>query len=407
MIQIVTHNKFEVSEDVRINTFKSFDSLSDYDVNVIDLRGTTVWRNTSNNKDFRSEESINIMDDIIALSKQIKNTNSEVLVILPQELLYTWTYGAETKGKSLRNMISVVKTIICNLVGIEKDSYDLLNGKTSTTLGNHIYSCDYTFNVSSIFNKLTYSKSGTSATTIKHFNRNLYLTTLDFESTDKVKHFLTEVNLIDKRTESRPIWMEEILMFDDDVQHHTILNCRSEIEQKQNQILEAEKILFQNDRYKSILFTQSDSLVEIVFEILEIILGCKLKEFVDIKKEDFSFKINDEYFIGEIKGVNSNVQGRHLSQLENHYRGFLDDNGTVQGTNVHALLIINHQKDKPLSERVQIHENQIKLAKRNGSLIIETHQLLKMLERFKSGELSRDDCLKLLRKKDSGVLTIH
>ena len=42
------------------------------------------------------------------------------------------------------------------------------------------------------------------------------------------------------------------------------------------------------------------------------------------KKEDFLIKLPSCTFIGEIKGVTSNVKYEHISQIELHYRGYLD-----------------------------------------------------------------------------------
>ena len=66
---------------------------------------------------------------------------------------------------------------------------------------------------------------------------------------------------------------------------------------------------------KSVLYTNGDELVQVVFEILEELLGCDLSQFVDLKKEDFLFTIEDTTFIGEIKGVNSNVKNPNITQL--------------------------------------------------------------------------------------------
>ena len=71
--------------------------------------------------------------------------------------------------------------------------------------------------------------------------------------------------------------------------------------------------------------------------------------------------------------------------------------------NVHQVLIINPLRSKPLSEREPVYEHQIKLATRNGSLIIETKTLLRLFETFLQGKLSVEDCEKLFISK-TGLL---
>ena len=132
---------------------------------------------------------------------------------------------------------------------------------------------------------------------------------------------------------------------------------------------------------------------------LEQMLGCDLSGFVDVKKEDFQFELGEYVFIGEIKGVNHNVKNENISQLDVHYQSYLDEHQEVDEKNIFALLIMNHQKNKDLKEREPIHENQIKLARRNGSLIIETITLLQMFERYLAEKMTRQQCVDILTKQ--------
>ena len=43
------------------------------------------------------------------------------------------------------------------------------------------------------------------------------------------------------------------------------------------------------------------------------------------KKEDFNFEIDDKVFIGEIKGVTSNVKNANVSQLDTHVQNYIDE----------------------------------------------------------------------------------
>lgn len=70
-----------------------------------------------------------------------------------------------------------------------------------------------------------------------------------------------------------------------------------------------------------------------------------------------------------------------------------------EAENVHALLIMNYQKNKPIADREPVHEKQVALAVRNGSLIIDTYMLLKLFEKFKRNEISSEDCRNILKSK--------
>ena len=126
-------------------------------------------------------------------------------------------------------------------------------------------------------------------------------------------------------------------------------------------------------------------------------LGCDFSNFKDVKREDFLTTVGEYTFIGEIKGVNHNVKSENVAQLDRHYQSYLDDTPDADTDKVCALLIMNHQKNKPIQDREPVHEQQIALAKRNGSLIIDTYTLLKLFEKYLSQEKSREECIDVLQ----------
>lgn len=56
-----------------------------------------------------------------------------------------------------------------------------------------------------------------------------------------------------------------------------------------------------------------------------------------------------------------------------------------------VLLIINPNRSRPIKEREQIHQNQLNLAIRTGSLIIQTYDLLKIFEAFKQNKINSEE----------------
>ncbi|MCW6653701.1 hypothetical protein NHG24_08055, partial [Aerococcaceae bacterium NML210727] len=233
----------------------------------------------------------------------------------------------------------------------------------------------------------------------------LFVTSLQIEEIGDFYELLNVMG-ISKKIENKPQWMEGIQMFDDVEQIKKIESSQNVIEKMNTEINQSKIILSDNDRLKSILFTQSDSLVEVVFEILEEMLGCDLSKFEDKRNEDFLFDLGGKHFIGEIKGVTSNVRSEHVSQLDVHLNSFKDDHQNIEESDIYSILIINHQRNKPLSDRQPVCDAQIKLSKRNGSLIVETITLLKLLEKYRNKEYSRDKVIELLTNKKVGILEL-
>lgn len=248
---------------------------------------------------------------------------------------------------------------------------------------------------------LTKSEKSNKETTIKVDN--LILSTLDFSDFEEIISFLRYIGLLKEKTKS-PEWMEEVKMFDDNSQLNIIKENNDMIKTAHENISKAMEVIDKNNRYKSILYTTGDELVEVVFEILQEMLGCDLSEFTDKKKEDFKFTLGDKVFIGEIKGVTPNVKKANVSQLDVHVQEYMDENDE-QAENIIALLIINHQRGKAISERERVHEEVIKLAERNGSLIVDTMVLLKLFEQYTLKEKSREECIELL-ENNTGLLEI-
>ena len=90
--------------------------------------------------------------------------------------------------------------------------------------------------------------------------------------------------------------------------------------------------------------------------------------------------------------------------MDNHVQNYLDEHDIDSGR-IKSLLIINHQRNKALNNREKVNDKTIALAKRNGSLIIETITLLKMFEKYLCEELSKEECLQLV-SSNTGLLNI-
>ena len=397
MIQILTYsgnNEEFTGNNVIINSIHDARSLDDFEINVIDLKDQQLWKSR-----FDTQITINTIEDLKSLSLMIQHSDkSKIIILFPQNSIYQYDYWRETyrEEKELKNMTSELMGIISTLVKWVNVIPLIYENTVSDVCGEKMEAAFY-FNVDD--DVLIKSSSGKN---VACGQENILLTTLDISAYKDLVAFLKKVGLIQKRTDV-PEWMEGITMFDDTQQIDLIRDNRIKIQEAESNIASAKEVLDKNNRYKSILYTTGDELVDVVLEILGEMLGYDFSDFVDKKKEDFLANIGNDVFIGEIKGVNHNVKSENVSQLDVHYQSYIEEHD-IPEEQVHALLIMNHQKKKPLSEREPIHEAQIKLAQRNRSLIIDTYMLLKLFEKYKNGEIDSEQCIDIL-KNNIGFLT--
>ena len=141
----------------------------------------------------------------------------------------------------------------------------------------------------------------------------MIFTTLQLTTQEKVITFI-ENTLLEKKIKA-PDWFEEIEMFDDEKQKKLISKNKSQINELNSKIDVANEKLRINNEYKSILYTNGKYLEKTVLKILGELLNEDLSKFIDEKREDFLIKYDNVTFVGEIKGVNSNLKNKHLAQL--------------------------------------------------------------------------------------------
>lgn len=392
-IQVIRHaSSATEKEGIMFSPLSAPRAIDDFDVNIVDLSVSNMWT-------YNASDSIGKIDayrDLDTIEQMVSNKkNATVVYVLPQNVHYKYDMRYSRTGG---NEVQPLKDI---LDGLQKNSINraiptntsmpkIAYEKTETSVLGHKFDADFYF--INPRNFVTKSEKSEKPTTIEIFPK-VYATTLAITKTnDDLKCFISALFEKHERTEIPP-WMEEIYFGDDIEQRANIEVCKKQIEEANGRILAAQARLKENNEIKSILYTNGDELVSVVFKILEKLLNCDLSEFIDEKKEDFLIKLPRCTFIGEIKGVTSNVKYEHISQLELHYRGYLDflaETGTTE--TVKQILIMNPFRTKALNQRDPVHTAQIELAIRNGCLIIETHTLLRIYERFCANQLTVQQC---------------
>lgn len=383
-------------------------AMDDFDINIIDLSDQAMWTYQENlplgNVDCHAD--LGTIKQMASSRKQAK-----VIYVLPQNVRYKynmkWSRTGNNRNIALKNILTEVqKNAIEFVIPSNAKTAKLGYGKTGTMIAGDMYDADFHFiNFYTLDKIITKSEKSMEPTTVEIASLT-YMTTLNVtQSQNSLKHFIKALFSSEDKIEE-PAWIKDVCFGDDDQQNRVITECKREIEDANHKIEAAENKLKENAKFKSILYTNGEQLVSVVFQMLENILSYNLDDFVDKKREDFLIKKPECTFIGEIKGVTSNVKYEHISQLELHYRGYLDklaETGTAE--NVKQLLIINPFRLKPPTEREPIHTDQIALAERNGCLIIETGVLLRIYERFCQGETSVEQCMDILANK-TGLLQL-
>lgn len=389
-IQLITYEPrdfVENSYDIEISNFNNLKALDNYDVNVFDLSNPSIWRSKSNKYEKPNGEIV-ISDDLKSIKTMIQNSKkTKVLICLPQNIQYKRDYFRDTKYYQLKDIISVFSNVIEQIISFV--GVILIYENNNTKIGKENINSSFYF-YGEAFEKITVSNDSEKTTTIRH--KSTTITALDILSDKKCEllvTYLNQVNLLVCKQEY-PDWLYAYNFHDDEKQRNLIEQAKAQIKLQKEIIEKANDKLVENLKYKSILCTNSDQLVDVVFEILEYIFDISLSDFNDEKKEDFLFKKNNITFLGEIKGVTTNVKYEHISQLEVHYSKYLDklaDEGATE--NIKKILIMDYERNKDVKERNEINQMQIDLATKNDTLIIDTENLLKVYEKILDGSLTK------------------
>lgn len=395
LIQYISVNK-EIKGSLIVNgSISNPNSLDEFEITVLDLSDKSIW--VSETQELKSI----YMQDLINIAKMINNSHStKIIIICPQNCKFTCVDDlGRNKSVQLKNKLdSIMKLYMENIFSINET---FLFEHTRTKIEGAELTADFYLHFPK--SPLTKSIKSNKITTAKV--ENIIVTTLSINTYDNLISFCNKLKLLQSK-EDIPEWMKSIDMFDDENQKMIIEEHTKIIEQSNRNIQIANNILNKNNEYKSILYTNGDELAKVVFDILEQCLDYDLSDFVDEKKEDFLINKHNITFIGEIKGVTNNIKSENVSQLDVHLQKYQDKlKNENKEENVKSLLIMCHQRKKPINEREPVNKEQINLAKRNKSLIIETITLLELFEKFKNDDISIDKIVKLL-SKNTGLLEL-
>lgn len=398
-IQIITYNPKNFScldQGIDINNFNNLKSLDNYEINVFDLNNDHIWINRSKIEGAPTGDLV-LSNDLISIEKMIFNRReTKILVCLPQNLNYTYEYYDKKYFCELKNIINIMKSVLKQITNV--DINDLYYENTYTEINGMNIQGAFVF--PDYEDSITKSKDSRKNTTINKYD--IIFTALNLfeeKNTDVLVEFLKHIGVIDKPIEY-PKWLQEYKFNDDQQLQDTIENAEAEIKKLNQKIFDSKNKLAENMKYKSILVTNSDELTKVIYEILEYIFEINLSTFVDEKKEDFLFDKEGICYIGEIKGVTSNIKSEHISQLDVHYYALqdrLEEDGIQK--KIKKILIMNYERNREISNRNEVHKTQIELASRNNTLIIDTLNLLQLYEKLLKENISKQEAIDYINSK--------
>ncbi|MCI9146065.1 MAG: hypothetical protein HFJ97_06870 [Eubacterium sp.] len=405
-IQFISYDGEEIyqtKETIICNSFNNAKSFDEFDINIISLQNEGIWRNEGT-----SNTHVDCFNDLISLNTQIHNSKkSYIIVLLPQN--YYFKYYKKPSGKGYYHVEQLKDLILYWAQVLLTNSlfHGLFNGtnikydNSTTVISDR--NIESTFSFIPGYEIVTKS-TGNQITTIRLHNR-IYLTGLRFKSEGfDLDSFLKVIGLVENKVEI-PDWLVNYKFFNDDELLMNLENEKERLKLVKEKINDIQSEIDENMNYKVALISSGDELVSIVFNILQEILACDLSDYIDNKEADFIIKKDDVTFVGEIKGVNSNVLRKNVSQTEQHCSDYLDelDENSIS-ENVKGILIITPFRKTAISEREPVHIDVIEWADKRDILVVTTDILLEIFEKYKQNEINSDSIINLLKEK-TGLLT--
>lgn len=399
-IQFISKNKKNY-KTFECSTFNNLKALDSFELNIFDLNDPGVWTN-----DNGSTYEVNSTKDFNDINQMISKSNKcKVLLLFPQNYYFEYeryeVYSDYMKSIQLKDNIPGMLYVINRLLTEQLSNVIFENNET--TIDNTIFESSFCICSKSATKIISADK--TEKNVFCRIN-NVFVSFLDLKTEEDVVTVLKAAHLISIDHENIPSWLEDYKFYNEDDLKKENKDADKAIKTLESKIKENNLKIKDCLYYKRVLIETGDALVEIVFKILNKLLNVNPESFKDMKKEDFLFKINDNFtIIGEIKGVTSNVKNNFISQLQHNYDMYIDELKETKGI-IKKILVVNHQRDKAIKDRLKINEDQIKYAKMNDVLIVETTTLLKLYELFLNKKIEQPEIINYLLNK-TGVLEIN
>lgn len=370
--------------------------FNDYDLNIICLDDKQFWINSHN----MSTDTVDLGLYLEPLSHHLSEAKSPIVIVLPHQNISFQCRNNRGAHRSIpiNTILNDIASIISELTRYSYYGDGLSCVSGATTIAGRRLDTDFFINNAYGNVLATFDNSSNKVTAVR--NNNVVVTTLPLlESREPLAAFTTLLN--EPTISEAPTWFGSLpLMFDDAQLRKTIAIEEAAIEEARERITNAKAKLEKNDEYKSILYENGTALEKTVRTMLGDIFNWDPEDFEDVGTSDFIIRHGDKYFVGEIKGENSNVTNKHLSQLQLNLDTDQGNGRIPEDAQTVGLLIANTFRKTEPSTRPPVDEKQIAIARdRYESLIVTTPVLLKLYEAVLLGRLEKADAISLLSRK--------
>nr|WP_314564042.1 hypothetical protein [uncultured Campylobacter sp.] len=388
-IQIISYSTiFKINDPHISQTIRTFDcpmSFDEFDINVIDLNSPNLW--SFNHEDKKCNKAIYCIKTLKEIMDNSKKSISIILMPANTKASLLHSGGLTTQTILIKDIINQINY---GLRELTLSDARLRYEPSTTIIDERKFYSDFVFDDVGC-ETIKWSNGGKS-TIVKH-NERLYSTTLLIKNATNDLEILVSFIVSRFQKSDVPDWFNGFEYLDDAM----LKNKRNKLLDIYRQIEDIDKQIDENNKFKSILYSNGDELIGVVKEILVDIFKLQDDYFIDVKKEDFRFKFRDISFMVEIKGINTNVKNSNIAQCKKHVTDFLIAEDTMSPNDVKGLLIINPQRDIEPSKREPIHADQISYAKSEGILIITTLELLKLYQAYTKDEVVSNKCFETFK----------
>lgn len=408
-IQILCFNKancvLKSAPDITITSFTEPAAFDAFDLVVIDLQQSNLWRNQR-----ASYSSLNSSTDIVSISQMIiESSFSKVLVLLPQNYTfsYNYTYGSALSGKSYQSSIPL-KDIINSLSGeilrpLLRTHLPLSFGLSTTKVAGREFSSDFHLQRAAACELSTLTTSVAGDSTSFQISERLYATTLLVKDNDALFELCDVMGLLPDKQEVFPEWLSDVPFLDEGDLCSRRTDIANEISRLKRERNDIDDKLSAYEEKKSILCIKDSALENRVRDMLAEVLHVP-NDFEDTKEEDFRYETENAIYLFEIKGSVGGLKRQHISRTNDHVQicfDKLEDSG--QAKKVKGTLIFSSQINNPPIGKDPYPQQQLTLAEREEIGVMPAETFLRCYEASMQEMLSADEFISLI-DSSSGLI---
>lgn len=409
-IQILCYNSTDCviknAPDITVSSFTKPAAFDAFDLTVINLQQSDLWRNTRN-----SCSTLSSSADMDTISQMMsESSSSKMLILLPQNysFLYNYSNGSRYSGSGYRSR-RPLKDIIDSLSGellrpLLGLSLPLAFGLSTTQVAGREFSSDFHLQRTATCDYPTLTTSIAGDSTSFQISERLYATTLLAEDNDALLKLCDALSILPDEQEELPEWLNDVSYLDEkDLRSRRadITSKISRLEKERNAI--DDKLNAYREK-KSILCIKDSALEDCVRGMLSEILRVP-NDFEDTKEEDFRYETEDAVYLFEIKGSVGGLKRQHVSKTNDHVQICSDDlEDSGQTKRVKGTLVFSSQINNPPISKDPYPQHQLTLAEREEIGILPAETLLRCYEASVQGSLSPDEFISLIGSSSGQIV---